>query len=657
MAGILALKAAIIFSYAYFGWIYGERLGRGRGALGRWLVGALTLLALQSLWQTLFYYLSFNLGTFTDALSLALAVLCLGPLVIKTHVKESAVQASDRPTWPWIIVSLIPAAIAAMYIVRGAWLAATLDPIRTPWPLLPAPTLAAFAIIGLAGLLAAGKTRAAWPTIIICTLGITSVLSIAPLVYVNGFGFDGFLHRASMDILSTTGTLSPKPPYYIGLYVFQTWLERLLSVPVIEIDRWFMLFAMILLPIGISWSVSDRKQTGWMLATALLVIPFAPFIVTTPQAIAYLAGFLGIAAALGQLHPLTILSLAAWSLAIHPLAGLPFFLITLAVMARERLWLSLPLVLAAGASVPVAFTVLGLISDNQIIWDFSRLLNMDALANIFVRFQPPTNRIALWADAAALLEILRLPIIFLASIVAIWKRPEYRRDWILLVASGAFLAIAGFILQATGEFPFLIDYERGNYADRLFIIAGLVVLIPGIAGIGIAVSRAFQIGLAPALVILTLVPAGMAANAYTALPRHDPANVSRGWSVGRADAEAVRWIDRDASGSPYTVLANQSVSAAAVQELGFKRYANDVFFYPIPTGGALYKKFLEAMNIESNLEPIREAAHLGQTKLVYVVLNDYWWDASKVAEHLSAMADREESFRENRVRVYRFEIN
>jgi hypothetical protein len=89
MFGILALKAAAVFSYVYFGWIYGERLGRGRTSLGRWLVGALTLLAIQSLWQTIFYYLNLPLNSFTDALSLALAVLCLGPLVIKTHVKEA----------------------------------------------------------------------------------------------------------------------------------------------------------------------------------------------------------------------------------------------------------------------------------------------------------------------------------------------------------------------------------------------------------------------------------------------------------------------------------------------------------------------------------------------------------------------------------------
>lgn len=657
MAGLLALKAAVVFSYVYFGWIYGERLGRGRSALGRWLIGALTLLAIQSLWQTVFYYVDLRLNGFTDALSLALAVVCLGPLVIRTHVKEESDDSSEQPSWGWALATIVPATLAAAYIIRGAWLAITLDPIRTPWPLLPAPTLAAIAIIGLCGILAAWKSKATWPAITIASLGLVSIVSIAPLVYANGFGFDGFLHRASMDILSSTGTLSPKPPYYIGLYTLQTWLSRLLSFSIADIDRWFMVAAVILLPIGLAWTTRDQKKTNWMLASLLLVLPLAPFVATTPQAVAYLVGFLAISAALGRLHPMTTLTLAIWSLAIHPLAGLPFLFVTLAIMARERAWLALPLVIAAGCSVPAAFFFLGSVSSNQVVWDFSRLINIDAILATLARFQPPSNRVALWADAAALLEVLHLPIILIASAIAIWKDVERRNSWIILMTAGILLIVSGFILQTTGDFAFLIDYERGNYADRLFVIARIVLLIPGVAGLGLLVSRIPRLALAPALFILTLVPAGIAANAYTALPRHDAANVSRGWSVGRADLEAVRWIDRNATGSPYTVLANQSVSAAVVQELGFKRYVDDVFFYPIPTGGPLYQKFLDAMNVDTNLDPMREAAKLGQSKLVYVVLNDYWWDAAKVAEHLSGLSDTQESFRDGRVRVYRFEIN
>ena len=96
--------------------------------------------------------------------------------------------------------------------------------------------------------------------------------------------------------------------------------------------------------------------------------------------------------------------------------------------------------------------------------------------------------------------------------------------------------------------------------------------------------------------MLAFVVAIGTALSYNALPRHDALVTGRGWSTGAADQEAVKLIEYDADGKPYTVLANQSVSAAAVDLLGFKRYSTtndgDVFFYPIPTGGPLYETFL-----------------------------------------------------------------
>jgi hypothetical protein len=657
MAGILALKAAAVFAFVYFGWIYGERLGNGRSAPGRFLIGVLILLAWQSLWQTFFYYIGLPLGSLTDAAALALSVVCLGPLVIRTHVKAPEGADVASPDWRWMLLCVIPALLAGTYIVRGAWLAGTPDALRTPWPLLPIPTLGAFAIIGAAGLLAAWKTRTAWVSGLIAIIGLASLMAITPLVYQSGFGFDGFLHRASMQVMATTGTLNPKPPYYIGLYVFETWASRLLSISITLIDHWLMVLAIGLVPLSLLWIDKNRKHTAWIAAASLLAIPLAPFVTTTPQAIAYVLGFVTVAAAIGKLHPLATMTFGLWALSVHPLAGLPFLLVAMAVMCKERIWLSVLFSIAAAVSVPAAFFLLGSLSSNQVIWDFSRLLNAETFNAILSRLQPPANRVALWADAAALLEILQIPLLLIMSMVAIKKDADNRRLWLIVFTSGILLAISGLVLQAAGDFPFLIDYERGNYADRLFVIARLLWILPGLAGFDLAIDRLKNMGLAPAVFLLAMIPAGIAANIYVALPRYDAASASHGWSVGQADTDAVRWIERNASGSNYTVLANQSVSAAAVQELGFKRYAGDVFFYPIPTGGALYQQFLKSMDVDSNLDPIREASKLGQTRLVYVVLNDYWWDASRVAQNLSRLTDAQESFSNEKVRVYRFEIN
>jgi hypothetical protein len=222
----------------------------------------------------------------------------------------------------------------------------------------------------------------------------------------------------------------------------------------------------------------------------------------------------------------------------------------------------------------------------------------------------------------------------------------------LILAS--LLALSGLVLRAAGEFAFLIDYERGNYADRLFILAGLILLLPALAGLAAWVERGLR-GRATAMAtILLFLAAWQAAAVYDALPRHDAAAISRGWSVGRADQEAVRWIERDAAGQTYTVLADQAVSAAAVEAFSFKRYAGEVFYYPIPTGGPLYQLFLIAASGTSTRATVKQAAQLGQSNLVYVVLNDYWWNFDQVNEELTAQADKSQIIEDGKAIIFRF---
>ena len=165
--------------------------------------------------------------------------------------------------------------------------------------------------------------------------------------------------------------------------------------------------------------------------------------------------------------------------------------------------------------------------------------------------------------------------------------------------------------------------------------------------------------------MLAFVVAIGTALSYNALPRHDALVTGRGWSTGAADQEAVKLIEYDADGKPYTVLANQSVSAAAVDLLGFKRYSTtndgDVFFYPIPTGGPLYETFLRMTYGEPSRDTAKDAAKLGGTDLVYVVLNSYWWKAPQVAESLRAVADKDWSVPPQteegwKLRVFKFDL-
>jgi hypothetical protein len=101
------------------------------------------------------------------------------------------------------------------------------------------------------------------------------------------------------------------------------------------------------------------------------------------------------------------------------------------------------------------------------------------------------------------------------------------------------------------------------------------------------------------------------------------------------------------------------VSAAAVATLGFKRYAGDVFFYPIPTGGPLYETYLRMTYQEPSRETVADAAKLAKTDLVYVVINDYWWRSQPVSEEIRGIADMDWGIGGDpwKVQVYRFDLS
>ncbi|HVM90339.1 MAG TPA: hypothetical protein VMU11_00370 [Verrucomicrobiae bacterium] len=653
------LGALLVFIILFHAGLFGGRLIRKPNGVGSTAVGLFVILAGQSVVQTALYYLGVSLGIFTDFLSLALALL---PLYV-LFLREETEPGSGKPEYDpmqiaWMAALGLMALVGFGYALKAASGAATTQSIRTPWPLLPVGTLAAVMLPALASWLAAWKTKSRVFIALLASLAVLSVTLIAPLVYSVGFGFDGFLHQASEKILLATGTLSPKPPYYIGQYVFVTWLARLTQLDLSIFDRYLVPLAAGLLP----WLFLPlAKKREAIPAAALAFLPLASFIVTTPQAFAYLVGLMALIAALNAQedgwHPATSLALSAWALAIHPLAGLPLALGSAAILISGKKLAgtigSWVLALGATISVPLAFALLNT-SQASVSWNFSNLWDAQTIGAFFSALMPPQNRVALWADWASMVAFL-LPISMAASAgFAIWKDKERQREWTLLSFLALGMALAGLFLKAAGEFAFLIEYERGNYADRLFVLALLFLLPPAAAGSAYLVKRLRRSSATSAMAIVLGLASWHAAQAYNALPRFDASVTTHGWSVGAADMESARWIDGDAQSRPYTVLANQNVSAAAVSQLGFKRYAGDVFFYPIPTGGPLYQTYLEAVGGQATTDTIREAGTLGQSKLVYVVLNDYWWNADTVAQQLASMADSEHDVSGTVDRVFKF---
>ncbi len=661
-----------VFAILFHAYVF----GKNAFAKQHWIVsapfGLLLLLAVQSVIQTVWFYAGGALGSLSDAWSLVIAMAAahLAGAVPDTLVFGSKTQIVPLPAWSrkrtLFAAILIAASLAVLcYVVWGAWQARTMVSIRTPWPVLPAGTLAAVALLWMLAALAAVALRVPWLTAIQSVLALLGTLCLAPIVYRLGYGFDGFLHLAGEQVLAKTGTLDPKPLYYMGQYVFVTWLNRVLDIPLPWIDRWLVpMVAAFLLPAASMLTFRHHyPNAGTVLALALMPLGF--FVSSTPQGFALVLGLAGILTSFGMFwgdtRQASPLWLCLWATCVHPLAGVPLLVLSIAVVlaangAKALKWLAWICAVLAGFSVPVLFFVASRYSGLNIEWSAAQLVQLATWANTFEPLIPWLgNTYTLWPAWASLIAV-SLPALGVALAIGSIVVSEKKLPFGLLLAAAVSLLVGAGLMQNAGDFAFLIQYEREDYAQRLGALSTMLLVIasmPAMAWIFDKLRTAWPL---VSLVGILLFGAVGAANAYNSLPRHDAVQASRGWSVGRADVEAVKWIDRRAGDRPYTVLANQTVAAAAVNEFGFKRYAEDVFFYPIPTGGPLYQVYLKMTYEDPSLETVREAARLGKSDLVFVVINDYWWKAEELNERIGLIAQDSWDIENGKVKIYVFDV-
>lgn len=621
-------------------------------------------LGLQSIFQACFYYLSIPLNLETDAGSQALTIAILHGVHLFIPASPARDETSPEKTrLVWAAISVLMSGVTAALLLWHAQQVATTEAIRTPWNLLPADAILGFTLIPFASWLSAWRSRSAEIAWILVSVFFITLALITAYVYPLGFGFDGFLHRASEQILTTTGVLTPKPPYYIGQYVLVGWLARTFSWPIGVVDTFLLASCLPLLAAALS-----RKTSRSLMFLAVLpfLIPLRPWIVTTPQSLAYLIGLVGLFLAYTLEKPATFfpsLIFGLWAAVIHPLAGLPLLggialILWYKHISHKGLRVAGSFLLMAGSAlvVPLAFFINSQHSSAQVEWRLASLLSLPTWQQIADFFAWPSLRISLWADWSAFVEYLFPFVLCLAAIVGVrktWKD----KDILWLSVTAVLLMVTAWCLQHAAVFTFLINYERQDYAQRLLLVGQLFLLPAALQGLVVAWDKVRQLSIFGFCAFLLGLAAWQGARIYHAFPYHDATHIEHGWNVSAADKEAVRWIERDSRGKPYTVLANQSVSAAAVAELGFKRYAGEVFFYPIPTGGPLYQTFLRVASTEGSLEDIQTAAQLGESERVYVVLNNYWWQFEEVSQRLKKIAEATYEIQDGTIRVYRFGIN
>lgn len=675
--GVILLVAYV----GFYGWELGGVITQAEKAILRWWLGVWTLLSILILVLTASYYI----WKVTPEV-IQVTILLTPPLMLWACKKAThhSLFAHVHDLWherrhaiPRMVL-ITTSAILLLLTLFFVTLAQhpVVDAVRSVWERLPISVFLLFILASalIFGLLVRGKERAL--SLLLFCLCLFGLLSVAAIVFPLGFGFDSFIHKATELHLAEFGTITPKPFYYIGQYVLVLFLHHGFLISVDLADTFLVpVLTTLLLPAAWFFAaahITRKRSIAMMSLMGLFLLPLSNFIVTTPQALANLWTLLLVLASVPYLlekeHPrLRVLFVSALTtLLIHPIAGIPgllYFMFLATDPSRTNPGTPKTnravrgfLILVACVILPLSFVMNALVTHQDLGVNVSALNPLTWLSqlnlNVFFenRFSPLLDLVYLYGLNATLLVI--------AIVIFAWQ--EYHQDLsrrfraILLTVIA--LTVNYLIMKTALQFSFLIDYERTNYAARLVPLIIFFLSPYLILGLGHVFMNLKTQPLVLRASVLMLLIAISGSSLYLAYPRRDAYETNRGFNVSSADIDAVYLTEELAGGQPYIALANQSVSAAAISEIGF-RYFGDLFFYPIPTGGDLYESFL-AMNESPTRETAQSALDLvpehGDITTLFFLVNSYWWEAPRIIETAKSTADDWRSVGEGQVYVFEY---
>ncbi|MCX6780728.1 MAG: hypothetical protein NT003_01275 [Candidatus Magasanikbacteria bacterium] len=448
------------------------------------------------------------------------------------------------------------------------------------------------------------------------------LISLNTLFFPLGYGFDIFIHHATIAAWLTHGSITPLTPLYNGFDAVIASFAQITTLQPITIISWIVpLIASTLLLATIFRARAHTEHAEKIPAIIVgFFILFNPLFTTqTPQALGHLL-FFGLIMELWLapkkistrtwvLHVLTVIGIGS----IHPLSGIP------AVALLAWMCVKKPFPRAALSALLIASpaTLLILFSHDTISFAQLSFAHVSALfIPTISAFQPfVLTRLAYIAAAIAPL------LIFIFALSAL-RNKSPARDLFLFSLVLILSAFATLPIQLTN----VIGYEQTAFTSRL-LLAAYLCMIP-LAAIGFEKLIA-QIENKKTKIIVTFSAVVIAtATWYTIYPAWNSISHTKAQNVSERDFQIINSIDADASGAPYIVLADQTTSAAALARFGFfdRQLPNhDFYFYPIPTGGELYTKFfLPAMygNLDRGL--LIHAGEFAGVRRVYIVLKPEW---------------------------------
>lgn len=625
----------------------------------------LLLISLTIVFGAIIYYIdAFYYYDLIIALILIIgSFIFLGPKMIKNN------KDSLKTKINWLIIGknnykyFIAYGLIYIFAVASLYFSRSDQPLISPWQVIKPSFFISYALASLILVLSSISNKLETNAkLFLISLHYFLSLLIAVIIYKIGYGFDPFIHQATMELIDKKGLVTPKPPYYLGQYSLIIIFHKISGLSIYFLNKLLLpCLTAFFLPLATfrylksffvnpnDINTEHNNPSRFLSLIFLLILTVSPFIVTTPQNLSYLFLILTILSGLSQKNLSWAILLALATAAIHPLTGLPALgwvawlvfqkyqktfnpektkIIKVILFGANALILPISLFFAGGANFKTINLNPFLLFDpfKKIFSGLSVAGSEDWFFNFIYFFKANFN--------------LFLILIVIISLIYFYKQ-KTRPDWSSLIYINISLLFS-YIISSQIIFNDLINYEQSSYADRLLLIIFFFNLPFIIWLIEKLISKIINQEKAIKLLWLLFGVSILSISLYISYPRYDKYYNSRGYSVSANDLKAVSFINQNTD-KKYVVLANQQVSAAALKQFGFNNYYQTsqglIYFYPIPTGGPLYQYYLDMVYIKPDQKTAQEALNLAGAEETYLVINKYWNNSGKIINEAKIEAD------------------
>ena len=462
------------------------------------------------------------------------------------------------------------------------------------------------------------------------------------IIYSLGFGYDAFVHEATLKYIFEHGVIFPKQPFYIGQYMsLLPWME-LFRISIKNLQLWFLpVLSGVLLATSVKVFYKNHKPDYWVIGLML----FAPLTFTVPYNYSLLLFIVAILliAMNNRYSNVAALSVSVAALLIHPLVGIPAFIVSLLSFIRLKikklLWF-ITVAVISGGSLYCALLLYNYLHGGQVLFPNIPVI-IDSIKIIF-RSPAEFSWDYPWLSLLYVIYALWPHVLFVLGVYGLYKNFD-KRIANLLFGSALGILLAAILAASSLRYKNIIVHEQYEFSYRLLSLLPWLVL-PGLLSVALMVKarlKKIQWYFASTLILGLL----LVMNWYVSYPQYNKAMHYYMPSISQDEIDIVNWIEMESNKNEYTALAPQLVSAAALRTIGFERslktVAGDQYPYPIPTGGALYQIYLDFLTGRNIEDSLKAASEFSPNDFLVLVV-PYSWDPYGVLNnYLSNIANKQ----------------